>query len=128
MAMYAGDMHADRKEQLQKIEDICLPGEMIRAVYDLKGGGTGFLGITDKRLIFFDRSFFKGQKAMVSLPYNRIACVASEDDKGNFIKPGFFASDKLFVYPMGMEAREFEFRGADKAHQAHNMIMEYLLA
>ena len=128
MAIYSGDMHVDRKEQLQKIEDICLQNEVIRAVYDLKGSGTGFLGITDKRPIFFDRSLFKGKKSMVSLPYSRIACIASEDDKGIFLKPGFFASDRLFVYPQGLEPRGFEFRGADKAHQAHNLIMEYLLA
>lgn len=128
MVMYAGDMLVDKREQLQKIEDFCLQNEVIRAVFDLKGTSTGFLGITDKRLIFYDRDFFKGAKAMVSLPYSRIACVASEDDKGVFIKKGFFTSDKLFVYPQGQEPKIFEFRGSDKAHQAHYLIMEYLLA
>jgi hypothetical protein len=128
MVIFAGDMFVDKREQLNKIADMCLMNEVIRAVFDLKGAGTGFLGITDKRLIFYDRNFFKGEKAMVSLPYDRIACIASEDDKGMFIKPGFFASDKLFIYPQGLEPRVFEFRGADKAHLAHNIIMEYMVA
>jgi hypothetical protein len=126
--MYAGDMYVDKKEQLQKIEDFCLQNEMIRAVFDLKGVQTGFLDITDRRLIFYDKEFLKGARAMVSLPYSRIACVASEDDKGVFIKKGFFTSDKLYVYPQGQDPKVFEFRGADKAPPAHYLIMEYLLA
>ena len=86
MAIYADDLVFDKKEQLRKIEDICLPDEVIRAVFDLKGRGTGFLGITDKRIVFFDREFIKGKKAMVSIPYSRIACVASEDKKGFLVK------------------------------------------
>jgi hypothetical protein len=43
MAIYADDLIADKKNQLEKIEDICLPHEVIRAVFDLKGRGTGLL-------------------------------------------------------------------------------------
>lgn len=128
MAIQAVDIIVDNKKQLEKIEDICLPEELIRAVYDLKGRGTGFLGITDKRLIFYDKEFFKGKKAMVSVPYSRIAAVGSEDNKGFLVKRGFFVTDKLFITPMGLDDKVFEFRGGDKAHQAHNIIMEYLLA
>jgi hypothetical protein len=128
MAIYSGDMYVDKKEQLDKIEDFCLANEVIRAVYDLKGVSSGFLAITDKRLIFYDKEFFKKQKAVISLPYNRIAQVASDDDKGVLIKRGFFISDKLYVFPQGLEPKVFEFRGGDKAHRAHYLIMEYLLA
>lgn len=128
MAIYADDLVVDKKNQLEKIEDICLPHEVIRAVFDLKGRGTGFLGLTDKRLIFYDKEFFKSRKAMVSIPYSRIAAVGSEDNKGFLIKRGFLVTDKLVISAMGLEAKEFEFRGGDKAHLAHNIIMEYLLA
>jgi hypothetical protein len=127
MAMYAGDLYADKREQLDKVADMCLPNEVIRAVYDLKGVSSGFLGITDRRLIFYDKEFFKKAKAMVSLPYSRIALVASEDDKGLLVQSGFFVSDRLYVFPQGLEPRVFEFRGGDKAHRAHSLIMEYLL-
>ena len=127
MAIHAEDITVDRKDQLEKIEGVCLPNEIIRAVFDLKGGGTGFLGLTDKRIIFYDKAFMKKRKAIVSIPYSRIASVASEDNKGFIIRSGFLVSDTLTVDPIGLEPRTFEFRGGDKAHQAHNIIMEYLL-
>jgi len=127
MAQHAPDIIVDKKDQLEKIEGVCLPNEIIRAVFDLKGGGTGFLGLTDKRIIFYDKAFMKKRKAIVSIPYSRIASVASEDNKGFIIRSGFLVSDTLTVDPIGLEPRTFEFRGGDKAHQAHNIIMEYLL-
>lgn len=64
MAIYADDMIVDKKDQLEKIEGICLPDEIIRAVFDLKGRGTGFLGITDKRIIYYDKEFMKKKEAI----------------------------------------------------------------
>ena len=127
MARYAEGIMVDKKEQLEKIESICLPDEIIRAVFDMKGAGTGFLGITDRRIIYYDKAFLKSKKALVSIPYERIASVASEDHKGFLIKSGFFISDVLTISPIGLEPKTFEFRGGDKAHIAHNMIMEHLL-
>ncbi len=127
MAKHAEDMMVDKKDQLEKIEGICLPDEIIRAVFDLKGRGTGFIGITDKRVIYYDKAFLKKKKALVSVPHNRIASVASEDHKGFLIRSGFFVSDTLTITPIGLEAKTFEFRGGDKAHRAHNILMEYLL-
>ena len=127
MAKYAEDMAVDKKDQLEKIEGICLPNELIRAVFDLKGAGSGFVGFTDKRVIYYDKAFLKSKKAMVSIPYARITSVASEDNKGFLLKRGFFVGDTLTINPIGMEPQEFQFRGGDKAHHAHNIIMEYLL-
>lgn len=127
MAKYADDMIVDKKEQLEKVEGVCLPDEIIRAVFDLKGVGSGFLGITDKRIVYYDKAFLKSKKALVSIPYSRIASVASEDNKGFLIRQGFFVTDTLTVNAMGLEPKTFEFRGGDKAHKAHNIIMEYLL-
>jgi hypothetical protein len=128
MAQYAADIVVDKQEQLEKVESVCLPDETIRAVFDMKGVGTGFLGITDKRLIYYDKAFLKSKKALVSIPYSRIASVASEDSKGFLIKKGFLVSDVLTITPVGLEPKTFEFRGGDKAHMAHNIIMEHLLA
>jgi hypothetical protein len=127
MPDYAPDMIVDKKEQLEKIEGMCLPEETVLAVFDLKGRGTGFLGITDKRLIYYDKEFLRNKKAMVSLPHHQIASVASEDNSGLFIKKGFFVSDVLTITPVGGEPKTFEFRGGEKAHLAHNMIMKYIL-
>ena len=127
MVRYAEDMTVDKKDQLEKVEGICLPDETIRAVYDLKGHGTGFLGITDKRIIYFDKEFMKKKKAIVSIPHYQIASIASEDNSGLFIKKGFFVSDVLTISPVGQEPKTFEFRGGEKAHAAHNILMEYML-
>ena len=128
MAIYAEDIIVDKKDQLEKIEGICMEDEIIRAVFDLKGRGTGFIGITNKRVIYYDKEFLRGKKALVSIPINRIAAVASEDNKGFLIKSGFLVSDTLTISSMGLEPKTFEFRGGDKAHQAHNILMEYLLS
>ncbi len=127
MAQYDPEMVVDKREQLEKVEGMCLPDEVIRAVFDLKGGASGFIGLTDKRIIYYDKAFLKKKKALVSIPYSRIACVASEDHGGYLIKSGFFVSDTLTVEPTGLEPRTFVFRGGEKAHRAHNIIMEYLL-
>ena len=127
MPQYAQGIIIEKKEQLEKIESVCLPDEVIEAVFDLKGRGTGFLGITDKRIIYYDKEFLKSKKALVSIPYDRIALVASEDNKCFLIQKGFFVSDTLTINPIGLEGKTFEFRGGDKAHTAHNIIMSHLL-
>jgi len=128
MPEYAGDMHVDKKDQLEKIEAVCLPDEVIRAVFDLKGRGTGFLGITDRRIVYYDKEWLKSKKALVSIPFSRISSVASEDSKGFFITKGFFVSDTLAITISGQGTKMFEFRGGDKAHLAHMIIMEHILA
>ena len=126
MVNIAENIIVDKKEQLEKIEDYCLPHETILAVFDLKGAGTGFIGILDKRIIFYDKAFTHKKKAMVTLPYNRIHAVSSADDSGLLIKRGFFASSKLTLHA-GDDSFEFEFRGGDKAHTAYTLIIKHLL-
>lgn len=125
MAIHADDMIVDKNEQLSKVENYCLPNEVIRAVFDMKGGGTGFIGITNKRIIFYDKAFMRKKKAMVSILYSRIHAISSEDDSSKF-KPGFFTNSTLGIHS-GNDTFEFEFRGGDKAHQAYMLIMEHLI-
>jgi len=68
MAIHSDDIYADKKEQLEKVEDFCLDSEIIRAVFDLKGVSTGFLAITDKRLIFTTRNFSKNRRLSSACP------------------------------------------------------------
>ena len=127
MAILADDLVVDRKDQLEKIEGFCLPDEVIRAVFDLKGAATGFLGITDRRVIFYDKSLVTERKAMISIPDSRMSMLGSEDDKGMIIKKGFLVTGRLTVRGLGFEDQTFEFRGGDKAHIAHRIISEYLV-
>jgi len=116
----------DKKEQLDKIKSALLNGEIIEAVFDMKGGGTGFLGITSHRIIFYDKAFLRKIKAVVSVPYSRIHSIAAEDESGLLTGRGFFSSSKLILNTSHGEY-EFEFRGADKAHIAHNLILAHMV-
>jgi hypothetical protein len=121
------DVIFDKRDQLERIEASLLPGEEIEAVFDLKGGGTGFLGITSRRVIFQDNNLLrKKTKALVSIPYKSIHTIAAEDDASVLSGRGFFASSEIMIGTSSGEY-EFEFRGADKGHQAHNMILQHML-
>ena len=111
----------DKKEQLEKIQNRLVPGEQLYAVYDMKGGGTGFVGITDVRLIFMDKAFLRKKKAMVSLPYSKLTMIASEDS-GSIM----FKTSKLMIVA-GIKEWEFEFRSSEKAHHAYELSMTNLL-
>ena len=92
----------------------------------MKGGGTGFIGITNKRVIVYDKTFLRKMKAIVSIPYSRINAIAAEDESGLFTGRGFFGSSKIVLHTSSGEY-EFEFRGADKAHLAHTMILSHMV-
>ncbi|HEV2526928.1 MAG TPA: PH domain-containing protein [Thermomicrobiales bacterium] len=112
----------DKREQFQKIEAAMLPGEQVLGVFDMKGGGTGFLGISSQRVIVYDKAFARKNRSMISIPFGRITSIATEDESGLLTGRGFFGSSKVEMRA-GHEAFEFEFRGADKAHQAHDLIL-----
>lgn len=116
----------DKKEQFDKIKSGVIPGETVEAVLDMKGGGTGFIGITDKRVIVYDKTFMRKMKAIVSIPYSRIITIAAEDESGLLTGRGFFGSSKLVLSTSHGEF-EFEFRGSDKAHLAHQLIVSHMV-
>ncbi len=110
----------DIEDQLRRIEAYLVPGEALMAVFDCKGSATGFVGITDRRLIFYDQTFVTGKKAMVSVPYNHIVGVASADE-------GVIFQTSEITLMTAAGNYTFVFRGADKAHWAYNYIINQLL-
>ncbi|GAF84459.1 unnamed protein product [marine sediment metagenome] len=120
--MAGTEIQFDRKDQLNRIQGYVVPGEILLAVYDLKGGGTGFVGITDRRLIFYDQAFLRKKKAMVSVPYSHVTAVASEDSGGVL-----FATSTLHVTTAGGQTYELRFRSGDKAHNAYTMMIGQIL-
>ncbi len=120
------DIIFDKKEQLEKIQSALIEGERVEAVFDLKGGGTGFIGITSHRIVLYDKAFMRKMKAVVSIPYSRIHSLAAEDESGLFTGRGFFSSSKLVVNTSHGDY-ELDFRGADKAHIAHDLILQHML-
>ena len=116
------EVEFDKKNQLDRIKAYVVPGEILFAVYDLKGGGTGFVGLTDKRLIFYDQAFLKKKKAMVSVPYTHVTSIASEDSGGVL-----FATSTLHVTTAAGSEYELVFNSSDKAHRAYTIITTQIL-
>jgi hypothetical protein len=110
----------DIENQYRRIAAYIIPGETLYAVYDCKGAGTGFVGISDQRVIFYDQGFFLKKKSMVSIPYHQVIGVASADE--GII---FQTSELVMITAAGRFA--FEFRGADKAHWAYQFILNQVM-
>jgi hypothetical protein len=114
----------DRKDQLDQVMSGLLEGETVYAVYDAIGGGTGFLGLTDRRVILQDKSFVGKKIALTSVPYNRIQSVSVVSDKS---WTGAFFSTSSIAISTSHTTHQVEFRGTEKAHHAHNLILWYVL-
>lgn len=112
----------DKKDQYDQILPWLLAGERLHVVFDCKGGGTGFVAVTSKRLMFYDKAFLGKRKALTSVPFSKITAVASVDEGR-----GLFGATSELVVKTGSEAFEFEFRGGDKAQRAYQLMMWYLL-
>jgi hypothetical protein len=114
----------DKLEQLQQIQAGLLQGEEVYAVYDCIGVGTGFVGITNMRVILQDKSFVGNKLAVVSIPYKNIRSVSMLSNKSML---GRFASSSSIGIDTGGTIKEADFRGDDKAHHAHNLILWNIL-
>jgi hypothetical protein len=110
----------DNKSQLERIQGGLIPGETLYAVYDMKGGGTGFIGITDRRLIIQDEGKVRKRRSLISLPYSRITMISSADEGGMLRK-----TSELTVFA-GSQEFEFEFRSGDKAERAYTFIVQHM--
>ena len=120
--MTTGDATYDKKEQYDQVVPWIIPNEKLFAVFDCKGAGTGFVAITNKRVIFYDKAFMKKRKALTSVPFNKITAVSSVDEGR-----GLFGATSELVIKTGSEEFEFEFRGGEKAQNAYRLIMAELL-
>lgn len=113
----------DRREQFQQIQSGLLEGEQIIAVYDAIGAGTGFIGLTNRRVIIQDKSFVGKKIAITSIPYSKITSVSVVSNKS---WGGSFFSTGAIAIHVGNHTYEVEFRGSDKAHHVHNVILHYI--
>jgi len=114
----------DKDDQLQKVQSGLMNGETLLAVYDCKGGGTGFVGITNKRVVLQDNSFAGKKTALTSVPYAQIRSVSIVSDKS--MMGSFFSSSNLAI-DIGGTIHEAEFRGVDKAKHIHDVILWAIL-
>jgi hypothetical protein len=117
-----GDVIYDNKGQLQQIQSGLLDGEQIIAVYDAVGAGTGFIGLTNRRIIIQDKSFVGKRFAITSIPYAKVSSVSVVSNKS---WAGQFFSTGTIAISVGTHVYEVEFRGSDKTQHVHNVILHY---
>jgi len=113
----------DIKEQLEAVEEGLLDGESLYAVYDSKGAGTGFVGISDLRVVIQDESYVGGKIALTSLPYARVSAVSLVSNKSVF---GRWVEASTLAITSGETIYEVEMRGHDKARHAHDLILYFI--
>lgn len=112
----------DNKAQLDRIQGGLVPGEALYAVYDMKGGNTGFVGLTDRRVITQDEGrLIQKKRSIVSIPYGQIATVASQDEGGVIRR-----TSVLSILTTAGQTYTFEFRSSDKAERAYAYIIQHL--
>ncbi|MFF5079808.1 PH domain-containing protein [Actinoplanes sp. NPDC000266] len=112
----------DSKGQYEQVQSGLLDGETIIAVYDAIGAGTGFIGLTNRRIIIQDKSFVGKRFAITSIPYSKVSSVSVVSNKS---WAGQFFSTGTIAITVGTHTYEVEFRGSDKTHHVHNVILHY---
>ena len=117
------DVVYDQKDQYKQIQSGLLDGEEIIAVYDAIGAGTGFIGLTNRRVIVQDKSFVGKRVAITSVPYSKVTSISVVSNKS---WAGSFFSTGTIAINVGTHTYEVEFRGHHKAHHVHNVIMHYI--
>jgi len=113
----------DKSEQLEQVQQGLLEGETIIAVYDCTGAGTGFIGMTNLRVVIQDKSFVGKRTAITSIPYQNIRSVSFLSNKSWTGK--FFSSSSIAVDTGGGTMYEADFRGVEKARHVHTVILEH---
>src|SRR5690349_20416318 len=119
------DVVFDNKGQLQQIESGLVDDEPIIALYDAVGAGTGFIGLSTRRIIIRDKSFVGKRVAITSIPYSKVSSVSVVSNKS---WAGQFFSTGTIAITVGAHTYEVEFRGSEKTHHVHNVILHYASA
>ncbi len=99
-------------------------GERDLRVFDAIGAGTGFIAVTNLRVILQDNSFVGKKIALTSIPYSRVNAGSFVSDKSMF---GKFASTSQIAVSVGGHTHEAQFRGEEKAKVVHDVILSRML-
>lgn len=122
--MNEDEVYFDKKDQLQIVRNSLLPDETVFAVYDGKDVGTGFIGLTDKRVILQDNSFAGGKVAVTSVPYDKITAISYASNASVF---GRFTEETTVAIHTSHATYEILLRGSDKAKHTHDVILHYMV-
>ena len=120
----ADEIYYDKKDQLGIVQASLLPDETVFAVYDGKDVGTGFIGLTNMRVILQDNSFAGGKVAVTSVPYTKITAVSYASNASVF---GRFTEETTVAIHTSHGTYEILLRGSDKAKHTHDVILHYIV-
>jgi PH (Pleckstrin Homology) domain-containing protein len=95
----------------------------VLAVYDCIGAGTGFVGITNRRVIVQDNSFVGKKTALTSIPYTKVNAVSFVSDKSVW---GFASTSSISVSAGGREYLT-DFRGEQKAKHVYDVVLWHMM-
>ena len=118
----SAEIDFDKQDQMERIQQSLVPGETLFAVYDMRGGGTGFMGLTNKRLVIQDEGRIQKRRSLVSIPYSHIAMVSASDEGGGLLRT---ATSTMTVTTSGGQTFELDFRSGDKAQRAYTTIINH---
>lgn len=118
------EIYYDKKDQLQIVQNSLLPDETVFAVYDGKDVGTGFIGLTDRRVILQDNSFAGGRVAVTSIPYSKIVAISYASNASVF---GRFTEETTVAIHTSHGTYEILLRGSEKAKHTHDVILHYVV-
>ncbi len=118
------EIYYDKKDQLQIVQNSLLPDETVFAVYDGKDVGTGFIGLTDRRVILQDNSFAGGRVAVTSIPYGKIVAISYASNASVF---GRFTEETTVAIHTSHGTYEILLRGSEKAKHTHDVILHYVV-
>lgn len=113
----------DRPDQHKRFEELMVPSETLWMTLDCKGSGTGFVGITDKRLMFQDANWRKTRNVIVSVPLDRIHAVGLSSNY-SFIGKG----SGVLSIQAGDDDWAFEFKVPEKTRIAYLLLMSFVLS
>jgi Bacterial PH domain len=114
----------DKQDQLDRVTEGLLAGETVTGVFDCIGAGTGFVGLTDRRVILQDNSFVGKKVALTSVPYSRVQAVSFVTNRSML---GKFVSTGEVSILVGGKQHECEFRGHERAKSVHDTILFHML-
>jgi len=120
MTQQATPIPHDKADQLEQVQEGLIDGETVYAVYDCTGVGTGFVGVTNFRVILQDKSFAGGKSAVTSLPIRSIQAISFVSDKSVF---GRHVASATIALTAGSTVHEATFRGDAKAKHVHDTIL-----
>lgn len=123
MADEAAKITFDKQEQLDYVKQGLMPKETLHAVYDAIGVGTGFIGLTDQRVIIQDNSFIGKRVAITSIPYGNVTSVSVVSNKS--ILGSFFSGGTIVIH-VAAQTYEMTFRGEHKGTHVHRLLLHYM--